>query len=272
MNVFDHQYAAYYDALYRDKDYQGEADFVSTLLRKHGARRGSLLDLGCGTAMHAGILAESFQEVVGVDLSIRMLAMAEARRARMPRRIARRLSLQPGDIRTVRLRRRFDAVLALFHVLSYQLDNDDLLAALKTTALHAHEESLIFLDFWHGPGVLTDRPATRVKRIDSPERTISRIAVPELFPNRNAVVVRYDVTVIEKEEEKFYQFNEEHRMRYLFRPELEFLCNQAGMEILEFGEWMTAAEPTLNTWAAYLIARPRRASSRKKRPARAASS
>ncbi|HEY2400385.1 MAG TPA: class I SAM-dependent methyltransferase, partial [Steroidobacteraceae bacterium] len=50
--VFD-AYAAYYDLLYRDKDYPGEARYVQSLLRRHGVSDGDLLELGCGTGRHA---------------------------------------------------------------------------------------------------------------------------------------------------------------------------------------------------------------------------
>jgi hypothetical protein len=44
-------------------------------------------------------------------------------------------------------------------------------------------------------------------------------------------------------------------MRYLFKPEVEDLCQRVGLQLTEFGEWMTGEEPSLNTYYAYLIGR-----------------
>jgi hypothetical protein len=44
------------------------------------------------------------------------------------------------------------------------------------------------------------------------------------------------------------EVKETHRMRYLFRPEIEFFVQKAGMSIVEAAEWMTGREPGFDTW------------------------
>ena len=51
---------------------------IETVLPEIGHRA---VDLGCGTGLHASILATRFQEVVAVDISRPMLEIARARRA-----------------------------------------------------------------------------------------------------------------------------------------------------------------------------------------------
>ena len=45
MSVFA-DYGCYYDLLYRDKDYQGEAEYVADLVKRFGSVGRSLLDMG----------------------------------------------------------------------------------------------------------------------------------------------------------------------------------------------------------------------------------
>lgn len=83
MTIFG-DYARYYDVLYQDKDYAGEADFVlSCLVRRQGEPR-TLLDLGCGTGRHGLEMARRGVSVTGVDMSATMLEMGRQALAAAP--------------------------------------------------------------------------------------------------------------------------------------------------------------------------------------------
>ena len=47
---------------------------------------------------------------------------------------------------------------------------------------------------------------------------------------------------------------ETHRVRYLFIPEIERLCKEAGFVLIDAREWMTDREPGLDTWGVYFVA------------------
>ena len=115
-------YARYYDLLYRDKDYAAETEYVAGLIRKFHPSARSILELGSGTGIHASLLAEKGYEVTGIDLSLDMVNIARSNGEATPQPLT--LNLQPifleEDIREVRLNELFDAVIALFHVISYQ--------------------------------------------------------------------------------------------------------------------------------------------------------
>ena len=60
---------------------------------------------------------------------------------------------------------KFDAALMMFAVLGYQVENDDVLAALRTARRHLEPGGLFIFDVWYGPAVLHQRPSERVKII-----------------------------------------------------------------------------------------------------------
>jgi len=240
MTVFG-AYSRYYNLLYRDKDYSGEAAYVDGLIRTHLSSAESLLDLGCGTGRHALLLAERGYRVAGVDRSEEMLAAARSQ----PSPSA---TFHHGDIRTVRLGTGFDVVLSLFHVMSYQSSNEDLGAALATVRAHLRPGGIFIFDCWYGPAVLSDPPVVRVKRLEDEETEVVRIAEPVLHPNENLVDVNYQVIVRQKGGGTSEQLRETHRMRYLFLPELEIHLKQAGLQLFAASEWMTGNPPGLDTW------------------------
>ncbi|MDA1044519.1 MAG: methyltransferase domain-containing protein, partial [Verrucomicrobia bacterium] len=76
------EYAQYYDLLYQDKDYAGEARFVARLLGQYVGKpeeNTAVLDLACGTGRHAQELARMGYRVEGSDLSVDMVAVARER-------------------------------------------------------------------------------------------------------------------------------------------------------------------------------------------------
>lgn len=249
MSTFD-LYAAYYDLLYGDKDYVAEAAHVASMLPA-GAHE--LLELGCGTGGHALALARLGCAVHGVDLSPAMVARAEARKQSLPPELRERLRFAQGDLRTYRASRRYDAVLALFHVMSYQTGNDDLLAAFRTARAHLAPGAPFVFDFWYGPAVLSDRPRRVVKEVSDERIAVQRRTTPVLHPNDNRVDVNFDVTITARAGGAMQQVQELHAMRYLFLPEIDQLGATTGFERRAARAWMSEAPPDDRSWYASVV-------------------
>ena len=104
-----------------------------------------------------------------------MLSRAEVRKAGLPADVASRLSFGLGDVRTLRTGKVYDVVISLFHVMSYQLSNDDLTAAFDTALIHLSSGGIFLYDYWYAPAVLTQRPEVRVKRLESEDIKVTRV-------------------------------------------------------------------------------------------------
>jgi SAM-dependent methyltransferase len=254
MSVFGN-YARYYDLLYRDKDYVGEAQFIDRLIQAHAPNAQTILELGCGTGTHAILLAKAGYQLHGVDVSPEMLEKAELRLAELPTELAAKLKFSAGDVRTVRVEGTFDVVISLFHVVSYQTTNADLQAAFATAKQHLKPGGIFIFDIWYGPTVLTDRPTMRVKRLEDDRIQVTRIAEPKIYPNENWVDVNYQVFIRDKASNAVEEVNETHRMRYLFTPEIELFLQEQGMQLLTAREWMSDREASFDTWGVYYIGR-----------------
>lgn len=252
MNIFS-EYATYYNALYQDKSYQPEAEFVLNLARNAATFPTTLLDLGCGTARHALELARLGVQVTGVDMSAQMLAHAAQTldNACLDEHSLRPVLLQ-GDARTVRLGRRFDVVTSLFHVMSYQTTEEDALDVLSTAHAHLAPMGLFIFDFWYGPCVLRERPEYRERELRHGDCSIQRTATPELLLSENIVNVHYNIT-LKNPGMALTHIHETHSMRYWFLPELRYLSRQTGFRILGEGAWLSHQPPTDESWGAWLM-------------------
>lgn len=231
MKPFAENYANQYDRLYRDKDYAAECDFLETHFAQAASPVRRILDLGCGTGGHALPLAQRGLHVTGVDLSAGMLACARDKAHKLG--VADRIALHHSTIQDFDCGQTFDAVTCLFAVLSYLTTNGDLLAGLQAARRHLAPGGLFIFDFWHGPAVLTDRPTERMRVIEHGSTRTLRHARPEIDFAANIVRVEYHLLEL-RGSEVVTETKETHAMRYLFRPELDFFCTQAGFELTAF--------------------------------------
>lgn len=256
MAVF-RDYAKYYDLLYRDKDYAAEASFVIRTLSDLGRTPATLLDIGSGTGRHAMTMARLGISVTGVDMSEVMLAMARSTKpAGLPSGVTAP-DFHLGDARNIRLGRTFDAVTALFHVMSYQITEDDALETLVTAREHLRPGGIFLFDFWYGPGVLTDRPTERDRELEDEDVHVRRHALPVLHINENIVDVNYTIAIRRKTSGEEVPLHETHRMRYWFLPELKHLARSVGFSVAAHGAWLSTSAPDDASWLAWLaVQRP----------------
>lgn len=247
MKVFD-KYSAYYDLLYEDKDYTTETEYIDMLIKQYHPNASSVLDLGCGTGKHAHLLSKKGYQVHGVDVSESMLDLAK-------QYIDQNTTFSLGDIRSIRLPEKFDVVISLFHVSSYQTSNQDLVQAITTAHEHLKPNGLYIFDCWYGPAVLTTLPEIRIKRMTSTNVSLLRIAEPVLDVNNNLVTVNYELIINDTLSNTIDTLNESHQMRYLFVPEIKLLLSQSGFNMVDYFEFKTGKPLSTDTWNACFIAK-----------------
>lgn len=237
--------ANYYDLVYRDKDYKTECGFLESIFGKYSSKPiKTILDLGCGTGGHTLILAERGYKVAGVDLSRKMLQIGK----RKAKKSKLNIRFIEGDIRNIELNQKFDAVISMFAVMSYQVTNQDLISAFRTASRHLEKSGLFIFDVWFGPAVLTQKPSDRFEVIEKNNERIIRLATPVLDILNHAVDVKYKIIKLFKDK-VLDEVDEVHRVRFLFPQEIELICDMTGFKVLELCPFMELGKiPTEKNW------------------------
>ena len=244
MINFGDIYSKYYNLFYQDKNYIGEVKYIHELIKNYKENALNILDLGCGTGKHAVFFCEQGYIVHGIDLSKSMLEIAEQNRLGRENK----LSFSQSDIQNLFLNQKFDVVLSLFHVMSYQNSNDELINAFKVAKNHLVDGGIFIFDFWYGPAVLTDLPTIRVKRLENDHIKVTRLAEPVIHAQDNIVDVNYSIYIQDQKTQEVIEKKESHKMRYLFDTELEMICEQVGLEIVDRFKWMSKEKPSFDSW------------------------
>ncbi len=247
-------YSEYYDLLYRDKNYKAEADYVLSLVDEYNPGAKKLADLGCGTGKHAVEFCRKGYSVTGIELSASMLRLAEENKKTSCPGI-KDLKFVQGDISEFKTDEKYDAALALFHVMGYLTSNSELLSGIKNIGRHLNKGGILIFDFWYGPAVLTQRPEERKKILKGNGLTIKRKAIPNILINENIVEVKYHIEAEADSGGEKLELDETHNMRYFFLPEIRLLLEQNGYKILKMEEWMTGKELSEDSWSGVCVAK-----------------
>lgn len=170
-----------YDALYADKEYDAEVEFVVEQFEAKGNGGDRALVVGCGTGEHSTRLRERGFEVTGVD---RYEAMVERARTKSDAefRVGRLPDLPVDD--------EFDLVFLPFTVVDH-LPPEAFAPSLRSLADALADDGLLVFD------TMGERPpeptALQLYTYDRPEGTYARLVQKRPFGDRR---VRWDSLVV----------------------------------------------------------------------------
>jgi SAM-dependent methyltransferase len=247
MSVFGESYAKYYNLLYKDKNYAEEYSYICEIIKKHNGLNGkNILDIGCGTGRHLNLFKNDGFSVSGVDSSENMI------------NVAKKILNQDDNLLCVKasefsFNKKFDIIISLFHVMSYQTENSELEKVFQNISAHLNDGGLFIFDFWYGPAVLSDPPVVRIKHLEDTKTKITRITEPVMRYNENIVDVNFEVLLEDKETHILERINEKHEMRYLFLPEIELLAEKFSFSVKKAYNWLEFIPLSNISWYGVVI-------------------
>jgi SAM-dependent methyltransferase len=250
MYNFGKTYTKYYNLLYKDKNYLDEYKYIDKYIKEFGNKNNkNILDIGCGTGKHLSFFKKDGYSVSGVDVSENMIY--EARKC-----LQQEEDLICCKASEFKFKKKFDVIISLFHVMSYQIENEELKEVFQNVSEHLNDNGLFIFDFWYGPAVLIDPPVVKIKRLEDDEVIITRLTEPVMHYNENIVNVNFEVLIEDKKTHMLDKICETHKMRYLFLTELKYLANN-NFKILKTYEWLTEKSLSDTSWYGLAILKKR---------------
>lgn len=227
--------AHYREPSYYDHVYGRRRMDVAFYAEIAGLSGGDVLELGVGTGRVAIAIARGGQHVTGVEAMPEMLAGARAHLCRLPAAVAQRVRLRKGDLRSVRLRARFDLVIAPFNVFMHLYSRRDVERALATVRHHLRRGGHLVFDVLNpDPAVLTRDPQRtyRCRPILRPPSR-KRFGYREAFEYDGVTQIQTIHMLFEDPDDTAHVDHIPLAHRQFFPAELEALLHYNGFRIIE---------------------------------------
>ena len=246
--VYDGFIADYYDESPVVRGRLQDVAFYVDAAREFGD---PVLELGCGTGRITMALAQAGYRVTGLDISARMLARAEQKRAALGREARERVHLVQGNMVRFDLGEKFRLVIIPFRPFQHLLETDEQVSCLESVRRHLRAEGRRFgersgrliMDFFQTDPDRMHDPAYHEEKLiaeyDTPDgrhvRIMERVAAFHRALQRNDVEMIFYVKNSQSQEERLVFA---WTLRYFFRYEVEHLLARCGFRVaVEYGNF-----------------------------------
>jgi SAM-dependent methyltransferase len=208
--------APYYYSLEEiHRNHEQEISFLSRELPLVDYQK--ILDLGCGTGEHMESLRKQGYDMLGIDISPRMIRVAKER---FPR-----LRLIQDDMRQLGVTGPFDAGIALFGTFNYLLDDLSIKKALRSIAAKLRQGGKLVLEVWNAIPIrkIKRKHITNISSIIYDGRVLHRNRGFELINAEDAkTMVRVDyIYQVDNDE-----VEDHHYMRAFYQEEIVDLIEE----------------------------------------------
>ncbi len=213
--------ANFYNALYGSmgKDYVAETHKVHQIIQGHKRSSGdTLLEVACGTGMHASILRENYQ-VEGLDLDPEMLAVASQTYPGIP--------FHQADMVDFDLGKGFDVITCLFSSIGYVKTKERLETAIQNMARHLQPGGVLIVEPWFTPEQWKPGRVSALF-VDQPDLKISRMNISEVDGLLSFFVFHYTVGTPQGVE----YFTERHELGLFTHEEYLGAFRKTGLEVI----------------------------------------
>lgn len=244
-------FSAIYDALMDEAPYAEWLQFLQNALQKYPLSSNHVLDVGCGTARLACMLAQKGYSMTGVDLSSEMLAIA-AERIRNTKLAP--FALIQQDMRELDLGDTYALIYSFCDSLNYLLEMDDVIQTFHRVEKHLEADGLFIFDM-HAPYRITHSYA--LGPIVDESEALAYIWIPEV----DLDTLRVDHHIhffVQQEGDHYRRFTELHQQRAYTIEQIRQCLDTANLEVLSISADFTDAEPVDTSERLFFVTRKKR--------------
>ena len=244
-------FARVYDELMDNVPYDEWAAFLREKLLENGVDQGLICELGCGTGNITQRLACMGYDMIGIDSSYDMLAIAREKQLEENDSSVNSILYLQQDMREFELYGTVRACISICDCMNYLLSEEELLEVFGLVNNYLDPEGVFLFDF---NTVYKYREIIGDTVIAENREDCSFIW--ENYYEEEQQINEYDLTIfVEEEEGLFRRFTETHLQRGYTLPVMQKLIEKAGMVFETAIDMDTGKEPSEKSERICMIAR-----------------
>jgi len=185
----------YYDLMYGTFPYEENCTIMEKIFLQHNRSIIKILDVGCGTGSHSIIMSERGYDVTGIDLSKHMIQYAQRKIFQKSKSNIKFLTM---DMRKIKLKEKFDAIIVPGAGYCYLLQNSDLENFFVSVKKSLSKGGLLLYEFWQHPKIKSDQKIFAGGKFESRED-----------PNTHKLIIKFNTSKYNRKKywlTKFYNF------------------------------------------------------------------
>lgn len=237
-------FALVYDEFMDNVPYDEWCEYIEELLKSKGVKEGLVLDLGCGTGKLTRRLKAKGYDMIGIDNSEDMLAIAREKSDDS-------ILYLMQDMREFELYGTVNAVISICDCINYITEKEDLLQVFKLVNNYLEKDGVFIFD------LNTEYKYSQVIG----DSVIADNREDESFIWENTYyeeekINEYEVTLFIKTENELYEKHvETHYQRAYSLEEIKELLQEAGMEFVSAYDAFTTKPVRGDSERIYVIAK-----------------
>ena len=223
--------AKFYDLLYKDKDYEGEAKYIHELIKNNFHSNGlslKILDLACGTGKHLIELGKlGYSHLFGSDITSEMIKLAKKNSKDKNQNIKYyNYSFQEAD----QITKKFDIIISMFSAINYVTTYEEQVQSLKNIHNLLDNGGIFIFDYWNGNAVVKDYSPVRVLKKKNKKAQLIRFSETSIDLIAQRAEVKFSCHYME--DGIISEFEELHHLHYYFFSEMSNLLKSSGFKII----------------------------------------
>lgn len=237
-------FAEVYDMFMDNVPYEEWSRYLTELLKEYRIEEGVVCELGCGTGKMTRLLADAGYDMIGVDMSEDMLAIASMEN---PQQILYLCQ----DMRELELYGTVAAVVSVCDSMNYLLEEDDLLEVFQRVNEYLEPGGVFLFDL-----NTIYKYETLLGEATICENRPEGSFIWENYYDAEEQINEYDLTLFIQEKENLYRkFEETHYQRGYSMEKIRTLLEEAGMEFVTAYDACTKNPPREDSERIYIVAR-----------------
>ncbi len=237
-------FAQVYDTFMDNIPYDEWGDYLTSLLERYGVKDGLVLDMGCGTGAMTRYLNGRNYDMIGIDVSEEMLAVA---REKSSSEILYLLQ----DMRSFELYGTVGAVISICDSINYILDEDELCQMFRLVNNYLDPEGIFIFDL---NTVYKYQEILGEQTIAEDREDCSFIW--DNYYDEDEMINEYDLSIFVREKDDlFRRYQETHYQKAYPIETVKKLLEKSGMEVLAIYDAFTYNKPEPDSERVYFVAR-----------------